>query len=324
MSVKNNILHILESNKGKTVSGQELADMLEVSRTAVWKAINSLKVEGYSIESTPNKGYSLAESSDVLSAEGIRLYLNEEFKSIPITVHKTIGSTNTEAKILAVQNAQHGTTIISEEQTKGRGRFGRDFFSPSDSGIYMSIILKPELNIENSVLITSAAAVVVCNAIEKFTSVSPKIKWVNDIFIDNKKICGILTEAVTNFESGMLDCVVVGIGINVKTKNEDFPMELQNKAGSIFIDDDSFIRNQLTAEIINNVLKISKKLENKDFMPAYKQRSMILRENILYKKNNNWHEGYASDIDDYGGLIVFTADGQKITLNSGEVSIKKK
>ncbi|MDD4046920.1 MAG: biotin--[acetyl-CoA-carboxylase] ligase [Sedimentibacter sp.] len=324
MSVKKNILHILESNKGKTVSGQELADMLEVSRTAVWKAINSLKVEGYSIESTPNKGYSLAESSDVLSAEGIRLYLNEEFKSIPITVHKTIGSTNTEAKILAVQNAQHGTTIISEEQTKGRGRFGRDFFSPSDSGIYMSIILKPELNIENSVLITSAAAVVVCNAIEKFTSVSPKIKWVNDIFIDNKKICGILTEAVTNFESGMLDCVVVGIGINVKTKNEDFPMELQNKAGSIFIDDDSFIRNQLTAEIINNVLKISKKLENKDFMPAYKQRSMILRENILYKKNNNWHEGYASDIDDYGGLIVFTADGQKITLNSGEVSIKKK
>lgn len=324
MSVKNNILHILESNKGKTVSGQELADMLEVSRTAVWKAINSLKVEGYSIESTPNKGYSLAESSDVLSAEGIRLYLNEEFKNIPITVHKTIGSTNTEAKILAVQNAQHGTTIVSEEQTKGRGRFGRDFFSPSDSGIYMSIILKPELNIENSVLITSAAAVVVCNAIEKFTSVSPKIKWVNDIFIDNKKICGILTEAVTNFESGMLDCVVVGIGINVKTKNEDFPMELQNKAGSIFIDDDSFIRNQLTAEIINNVLKISKKLENKDFMPAYKQRSMILRENILYKKNNNWHEGYASDIDDYGGLIVFTADGQKITLNSGEVSIKKK
>ena len=324
MSVKNNILHILESNKSKTVSGQELADMLEVSRTAVWKAINSLKVEGYSIESTPNKGYSLAESSDVLSAEGIRLYLNEEFKNIPITVHKTIGSTNTEAKILAVQNAQHGTTIVSEEQTKGRGRFGRDFFSPSDSGIYMSIILKPELNIGNSVLITSAAAVVVCNAIEKFTSVSPKIKWVNDIFIDNKKICGILTEAVTNFESGMLDCVVVGIGINVKTKNEDFPMELQNKAGSIFIDDDSFIRNQLTAEIINNVLKISKKLENKDFMPAYKQRSMILGEHILYKKDNNWHEGYASDIDDYGGLIVFKKKKKKITLNSGEVSIKKK
>ena len=324
MSVKNEILHILESNKGKTVSGQELADMLDVSRTAVWKAINSLKDEGYSIESTTNKGYSLAESSDMLSAEGIRLYLNEEFKNISLTVYKTIGSTNTEAKLQAVQNAGHGTTIVSEEQTKGRGRFGRDFFSPSDSGIYMSIILKPELNFENSVLITSAAAVVVCNAIEKFTDVSPRIKWVNDIFIDNKKVCGILTEAVTNFESGVLDCVVVGIGINVKTKNEDFPMELQNTAGSIFIDDDGFIRNQLTAEIINNIIKISKNLEDKSFMQEYKQRSMILGEHILYKKDNNWHEGYASDIDDYGGLIVYTADGQKITLNSGEVSIKKK
>ena len=324
MSVKNNILHILESNKGKTLSGQELADMLNVSRTAVWKAINSLKDDGYNIKSTPNKGYSLSESSDMLSAEGIRLYLNEEYKNIPITVYKTIDSTNAKAKLLAVQNAEHGTTIIAEEQTKGRGRFGRDFFSPSDSGIYMSIILKPELNIENSVLITSAAAVVVCNAIEKFTNVSPKIKWVNDIFIGDKKVCGILTEAVTNFESGMLDCVVVGIGINVKTRNEEFPLELQNTAGSIFIDDDSFIRNQLTAEIINNMLRISKKLESKDFMPAYKQRSMILGEHILYKKDNKWHEGYASYIDDYGGLVVYTEDGQKITLNSGEVSIKKK
>ena len=174
MSVKNEILHILESNKGKTVSGQELADMLEVSRTAVWKAINSLKDDGYNIKSTPNKGYSLAESSDVLSAEGIRLYLNEEFKNIPITVYKTIDSTNAKAKLLAVQNAEHGTTIIAEEQTKGRGRFGRDFFSPAESGIYMSIILKAELSIENSVLVTTAAAVAVCQAIEKFTSVYPK------------------------------------------------------------------------------------------------------------------------------------------------------
>lgn len=324
MSVKNNILHILESNKGKTLSGQELADMLNVSRTAVWKAINSLKDDGYNIKSTPNKGYSLSESSDMLSAEGIRLYLNEEFKNIPITVYKTIDSTNAKAKLLAVQNAEHGTTIIAEEQTKGRGRFGRDFFSPAESGIYMSIILKAELNIENSVLVTTAAAVAVCQAIEKFTSVYPKIKWVNDIFIGDKKICGILTEAVTNFESGMMDCVVVGIGINVKTKNEEFPLELQNTAGSIFIDDDNYIRNQLAAEIINNLLKAANNLADKSFMQSYKQRSMVLGENILYKKDNKWHEGYASDIDDYGGLVVYTEDGQKITLNSGEVSIKKK
>ncbi len=324
MSIKNEILHILESNKGRNISGQELADKLTVSRTAVWKAINSLKEEGYLIEAASNKGYSLSTSSDVLSSEGIKLYLDEEFKNILITVYKTIESTNSQAKLLAIQNAQHGTTIIAEEQTNGRGRFGRNFFSPSDSGIYMSIILKPQLNIENSVLITTAAAVAVCEAIEKFASEAPKIKWVNDIFIGDRKVCGILTEAVTNFESGMMDSVVLGIGINVKTKNEDFPIELQNTAGSIFYENNNFIRNQLSAEIINNVLKISKNLEDKSFMSSYKERSMILGKHILYNKNNNWYEGYALDIDDSGGLIIYSADGQKITLNSGEVSIKKK
>lgn len=324
MSIKNEILHILESNRGRNISGQELADMLNVSRTAVWKAINSLKDEGYLIGAATNKGYSLSNTSDLLSSEGIKLYLDEEFKNIPVIVYKTIESTNSEAKLLAVQNAEHGTTIIAEEQTKGRGRFGRDFFSPSDSGIYMSIILKPLLSIENSVLITTAAAVAVCEAIEKFISQAPKIKWVNDIFIGDRKVCGILTEAVTNFESGMMDSVVVGIGINVKTKNEDFPIELQNTAGAIFNNGDNFIRNHLSAEIINNVLNITEHLESKNFMQSYRERSMILGEQILYNKNNNWYEGYASEINDSGELIIYTADGQKIRLNSGEVSIKKK
>lgn len=324
MSIKSEILHILESNKGRNISGQELADALKVSRTAVWKAISSLKVEGHLIESVSNKGYSLLCSSDILSSEGIRLYLNEEFKKIPISIYKTIESTNSEAKLAAVQGAEHGTTIISEEQTKGRGRFGRNFFSPSESGIYMSIILKPKLYIENSVLITTAAAVAVCQAIDKFSTATSKIKWVNDIFMGDKKVCGILTEAVANFESGMMDSVVVGIGINVKTKDEDFPLELQSTAGSIFNSDYSFIRNQLAAEIISNILTMSKNLEDRSFMQIYKQRSMILGEHILYKKDNNWHEGYALDIDDYGGLVIYTGEGQRITLNSGEVSIKKK
>jgi len=324
MSVKNDVLHILESNRGINISGQELADTLKVSRTAVWKAISFLKDEGHIIKSASSTGYSLSSSSDILSSEGIRLYLNEEFKKIPIDVYKTIESTNSEAKLAALQGAGHGTTIVAEEQTKGRGRFGRDFYSPSDSGIYMSIILKPDLNMENSVLVTTAAAVAVCRAIEKFTDDLPMIKWVNDIFIGNRKVCGILTEAVTNFESGVMDSVVVGIGINVKTRKEDFPLELQDTAGAIFNGNDDFIRNQLTAEIINNILAICKSMKSRNFMQIYKQRSIILGENILYKKDNIWHEGYALDIDDCGGLVVYTGEGQKITLNSGEVSIRKK
>ncbi|NLJ57951.1 MAG: biotin--[acetyl-CoA-carboxylase] ligase [Tissierellia bacterium] len=324
MTVKNKVLHILESNKGKYISGQNLADLLLVSRTAIWKAIKSLKDEGYPISSAANKGYILSPDSDLLSSEGIRLHLREEFKTIPISFYKSIESTNSEAKLIAVQQAEHGTVIVAEEQTKGRGRFGRDFFSPADSGIYMSIIIKPELNIENSVLVTTAAAVAVCRAIEKLTYQVAKIKWVNDIFVNDKKVCGILTEAVTNFESGMMDSVIVGIGINVKTKKEVFPVELQTTAGSILSHKDNSIRNQLAAEIINNLLIISKNLEERKFLEEYKERSMILNEHILYSKDNQWHKGYAIDIDEYGGLVIFTADKQKITLNSGEVSIRKK
>ncbi|HHZ01678.1 MAG TPA: biotin--[acetyl-CoA-carboxylase] ligase [Tissierellia bacterium] len=324
MTVKNKVLNILESKKGKYISGQDLADLLMVSRTAVWKAINSLKDEGYPISSVPNKGYILSPDSDILSSEGIRLYLKEEFKNIPITFYKSIESTNSEAKLAAVKKARHGTVIVAEEQTKGRGRFGRNFFSPPESGIYMSIILKPNLKIENSVLITTAAAVAVCQAIEKLTNKEPKIKWVNDIFIDNRKVCGILTEAVTDFESGMMDSVIVGIGVNVKTEKEIFPQELQDTAGSVLNDKDSSLRNPLAGEIINNLLTISEKLEDREFLKEYKERSMILNEHILYKKDNSWHEGYALDIDDYGGLVIFTSEGEQTTLNSGEVSIKKK
>ena len=322
MSVKNEVLHILEQYKGKSISGQDLAEKLGVSRTAVWKSIKSLKDEGYLIDGISNKGYSLSLSSDVLSSEGIKPFLKDEFNEIPITVYKTINSTNTEAKILATSNAKHGTVILSEEQTNGRGRMGRNFYSPAESGIYMSIILKPNLNIADSVLITTATAVAVCLAIDKFTKFESKIKWVNDIFINDKKVCGILTEAVTDVESGTINSVIVGIGLNVKT--ELFPTEIKDIAGSIFnSNDNSFIRNQLAAEIINNVLSMCNKLEDRNFLKIYKERSMIIGEKIRYSKNNQWFEGYAEDIDDFGGLVVFHDDGYKEILHSGEISVRK-
>ena len=324
MSVKNNVLQILELNKGNNISGQELADKLCVSRTAVWKAIKSLKEEGYIINATPNKGYSLSIASDVISSEGIHSFLEKQYTNIPITVYKSLVSTNTQAKIEAMNNAINGTVIVAEEQTNGRGRFGRNFFSPPESGIYMSIILKPKLNIADSVLITTAASVAVCNAINKFTKQEPKIKWVNDIYINNKKVCGILTEAVTDFESGTIESVILGIGINVKTKEKEFPLELQNIAGSILHEDENFLtRNQIAAEVINQVFSICENLENREFLNIYKERSMILGENILYNKNNQWLKGFALDIDKYGGLIILNKNGEKETLHSGEISIKK-
>lgn len=322
MSVKNEIIHILEQYKGQSISGQELAEKLGVSRTAVWKSIKQLKEEGYLISGVSNKGYSLSYSSDMMSAEGIKTHLKKDYMGIPITVYKSIGSTNNEAKMLAMQNAVHGTVVIAEEQTQGRGRLGRNFYSPSESGIYMSIILKPNLNVSDSVLITTASAVAVCMAIEKFTEHEPRIKWVNDIYMDDKKVCGILTEAVTDMESGTINSVVVGIGLNVKTQL--FPDELTKIAGSIFQNtEERYIRNELAAEIINNVLLISENLKSRDFLEFYKKRSMILGEKIRYLKNNQWHEGYAQDIDEQGGLVVYHEDGEKEVLHSGEITVRK-
>ncbi|MPM26211.1 Bifunctional ligase/repressor BirA [bioreactor metagenome] len=323
MSVKTEVLHILERYKGESISGQELAEKLGVSRTAVWKAINSLKEEGYEINGVSNKGYSLSISSDVLSSEGIRPFLNNEYKDIPITVHKTIGSTNTEAKLLTMKNASHGTVVLSEEQTSGRGRMGRSFYSPSSSGIYMSIILKPNLNLSSSVLVTTAAAVGVLKALDKFTDEKSQIKWVNDIYINGKKVCGILTEAVTDFESGTVESLIVGIVLNVKTKMEDFPDELKDKAGSLLLNqNDNSIRSQLAAEIINNILSISENLENKEFLKIYKNRSLILGKQIIYTKNNKVEEACAHDIDEFGRLVILKNDGKIEHLSSGEVSIK--
>lgn len=322
MTVKSEVLHILEKNRGKSVSGQELAEKLEVSRTAVWKSIKSLKEEGYVINGVSNKGYSLSPASDVLSSEGIRLYVKDEFKGISIMTHKTIDSTNREAKLYAMQNAAHGTVIVSEEQTSGRGRMGRTFYSPSQSGIYMSIILKPELSIADSVLITTAAATAVCMAIDKFTELEPKIKWVNDIYINDKKVCGILTEAVTDVESATINSMVVGIGVNVKAAV--FPEELKDTAGSIFSsNEEGCNRNRLAAEIINNILNVCRNLESRDFLRLYRERSMIIGEKIRYLKNNRWFEGYAQDIDEFGGLVVLRDDGYKEILHSGEITVRK-
>ena len=223
MSVKQSVLQALEENRKICISGEQLAKTLNISRSSVWKAIKSLKDEGYCIAATTNKGYRLETGSDVLSYEGMLPWLAPQNKNLTIKVYKTIGSTNQVAKKMAIDGEAQGTVIISEEQTQGRGRMGRSFFSPAKSGIYMSLILRPNVYAHEAVLVTTAASVGVCRAIEKVTDKNPQIKWVNDIFLDDKKICGILTEAVTNFETGLVECVIIGIGLNFRLPEENFP-----------------------------------------------------------------------------------------------------
>ncbi|MEG2781648.1 MAG: biotin--[acetyl-CoA-carboxylase] ligase [Oscillospiraceae bacterium] len=323
MNVKQCTLKVLENHKGQYISGQELAQQLSVSRNSVWKSVKSLREEGYEISAVPNKGYCLANSSDILSSQGIKKHLAEYSDNFDIIVYKTITSTNSVAKELASKGAKEGTVIISEEQTQGRGRLGRNFYSPQKTGIYMSLILRPELNASESLFITTSAAVAVARAIESVSDKDVKIKWVNDVFCNDKKVCGILTEASFGLESGGIEFVVLGIGINVKPPQDGFPSKIEEIATSVFENDISAdIRSELIAEVLKNFLQYYKKLPSKDFISDYKARSLLIGRKISVISGDSAQNATAIDIDDDCKLKVEFDDGTQKLLSSGEVSIR--
>ncbi len=339
MSIKDEVLKELEENRGRSFSGETLAEKLGVSRAAIWKAVKKLREEGYPIESATNKGYMLAEESDLLSEQGICMYLQPEHQNINLKIFKTVDSTNSEGKRLAVSGENENTVIVSNEQTQGRGRLGRNFYSPASDGIYMTFLLKPSFDLSKAVLITTAASVAVTRAIEKVCNVQCKIKWVNDIFIGSKKVCGILTEAISDFETGAVDYMAVGIGVNCHMPKEGYPEDISEIAGGLSGNDDClhFSRNCLTAEIINEFMSIYADIENSDFIEEYKRKSLVLGREINVIKNYRGGQGkdsgkeqdsqdvslaLAIDIDNTGGLVVEYKDGRKETLNTGEISVR--
>ena len=325
MRTKEHILELLEQQRGESISGEQLAGILGISRNAVWKAVKELQKDGYHIVAVTNKGYCLTDKNDIISIPGIKPFLSE--KSQPyadkIQIYKSLESTNKTAKEMAVAGAEHGTVIISDCQTMGRGRYSRKFFSPSGGGLYMSIVLRPDvLHFKNPTSVTAFAAVSVCEAIESISNKTPEIKWVNDIYIDGKKVCGILTEAVTDFESGGLDWVVLGIGINVSIPTEDFPDDLQSLASSIYPDERMpGIRNRLSGEILNRILGAETAPSEAEIFKKYKKRLMMLGKKITVIQNQMEYKATAIDVDSYGHLIVKNETGEIITLSSGEIRI---
>jgi len=256
MSSKKYVLALLESKRNQSISGEYIAEQLNVSRNAIWKAIRELRNDGYKIRAVTNKGYCLCEDNDILSVEGMLPYLSQEKISERIFIYDCLESTNKTAKEMAISEAEHGTVVIADSQTAGKGRYGRSFHSPPNHGLYMSLIIKPnQYRFSTPTLITAFSAVTVCEAIEAISDKRPKIKWVNDIFLNGKKICGISAEAITDFESGNTQWIVVGIGVNYSTLATDFPEELRHIAGSVFgLDTPPTTRNHLAAEILNRFL----------------------------------------------------------------------
>ncbi|MEK4327868.1 biotin--[acetyl-CoA-carboxylase] ligase [Paenibacillus sp. FSL R7-0312] len=324
MTVKEQILSLLDRNKGGYISGEEIAGQLSVTRSAVWKAIKSLQTDGYSIQAVTNKGYSLSPLTDILSAGAISKYLNPQGQKLRLEVYKTIPSTNEAAKILAANGEAEGKVILSEEQTAGRGRNGRPFFSPRGTGIYMSILLRPKLSAAEATLLTTSAAVAVALAIETVSGKDTQIKWVNDVFMDGKKVSGILTEASVSLENGRLDYAVLGIGINVALPADGFPDGLGGIATSVFAKSNHYddLRCRLVAEVLNHFMEFYEHLTDRRFLSGYRQRLMSLGTPVTVMKDNQQREATAIDIDDDCRLKVRYVNGDEEYLSSGEVSIK--
>lgn len=324
MSVKDEVLKQLENNKGTYFSGNELAASLGVSRNAVWKAIKSLEKSGYKISAIPNKGYSLDTENDILSSWSIQQHLKSN--ELNLTVYESVTSTNTVLKELAEQGASHGTVIISQMQTAGKGRMGKKFYSPSKTGIYLSILVKPDIPAAEALFLTTSAAVATAKAIEDVSNKKADIKWVNDIYISDKKVCGILTEAAFNIETGKLDYAIVGIGINICYPQNGFPPEINKIATAVFDKDSDTInkRSILIAHLLDYFMDYYNNFSTKSYVKEYIERSMLIGRDISVINGNDTIPAIAKEIDNACRLKVQFNDGTEKWLSSGEVSIKIK
>jgi len=276
MTVQDHLRILLESNKGVFLSGEEIARRLGVSRNAVWKAVKALQADGYPIRAVTNRGYCLAAESDVLSESGIRRYLTGEAQALSLHVYGAVNSTNLVLRSLANRGAPEGTVVVAAAQTGGRGRKGRSFFSPQGTGVYVSLLLKPKIAPDDATLITTTAAVAVCGALEALSGRPAEIKWVNDVFMDGKKICGILTEGSFDMESGQFEYAVLGTGINIYTPAGGFPEELRAIAGSVLSAPAPDAKNRAIAEYLNRFLPLYRDLGGAETSAEYRRRSFVL------------------------------------------------
>jgi len=242
-------------------------------------------------------------------------------KDLTVEVYETVTSTNTLLKERGHKGAPHGLIIAAESQTAGRGRMGREFFSPEQTGIYFSVLLRPDLSPSDCLLITTCAAVALARVLERISEKKAEIKWVNDIYIDDRKVCGILTEA--SFSQNSIDFAVLGIGINLNTPHNGFPAEIKDKAGSLFKTCKADLRAKLIGEVLNEFFEMYETLEKRAFIKEYQSRSMLDGKAVTVIKHDRCIPATALFIDDQLCLAVRYEDGTVEHLSSGDVSIRK-
>lgn len=319
--MKSEILAALRSAQGH-VSGQELCRQLGVSRTAVWKTINQLKEAGYEIEAVQNRGYRLLSSPDILSQAELESNRHTNWVGKELYFFESTDSTNIRAKDLAEKGSVHGTLVVADEQIQGRGRRGRGWESEKGISIYMSLVLKPDIDPGNASMLTLVAAMAVAEGIEKCTGLECQIKWPNDVVIHGKKVCGILTEMSTQID--YINHIVIGIGINVQ--NEEFPEEIRHIATSLYLESG---QKQNRALIIERVWEAFEHYYNiylktqdmQGLMEEYNQKLVNMGREVRVLDPKEPYEGRAAGINERGELVVETRDGKKYVA-SGEVSVR--
>lgn len=322
MSVKREVLRALAESENEYISGAALAEKLGVSRNSVWKAVKALEEDGYVIDSITGTGYRISEENNRLSAELITAALDTEELGRDIIVMDEVDSTNNRAKELASAGAVHGMVVAADTQSSGRGRMGRSFVSPSGTGLYMSVILRPDFGIDTAQLITSCAACAAAEAVEELCGSQVNIKWVNDLYMNGRKICGILTEASLSLETHSFDYAVVGIGVNVRSVRELFGSELSGTATSV--EDETGLkisRNVLCARILSRLESHLSTIESRSFLSEYRSRELLTGNMITANVGGETVTGKAAAIDDNANLVVELSDGTVRTFGSGEANL---
>lgn len=323
--MKKEILEALKQNKGRFISGEELSIKIGVTRTAIWKHIKQLKEDGYEIDAVSRRGYRLIQEPDTLELNELEIDIQTRLIGRNLIYYPSIDSTNNEAKKEAALGAPEGTVIIAEEQTGGRGRLGRHWVSPRGTGIWMSIILKPELEPAEAAKITQLTAAAVTTALRNVTGCEAGIKWPNDIIINKKKVCGILTEMSAELNS--VNYIIVGIGINVNVDPEEFPHEVRTIATSI---KESIGHEIYRKEIVLEILRIFEELYL-DFLRTRsvaksveicKKYSVTLGNAVRIISKDKIIFGEALDLTEDGELLIRNEAGAIEKIISGEVSVR--
>ena len=309
ISTRQALLQALSAAGGGYISGQQLAETLGVSRAAVHKAAAALTAQGYALEAAPRRGYRLT-GGDPFCAEAVGSY------PAPVYVYDTLESSNRTAKLLALDGAPHGTLVLTSHQSAGRGRLGRRFESPAGKGVYCSVLLRPEMPAASAQAATISAAV----AVKALCGLELAIKWVNDLYYQGKKVCGILTEAGTDLESGRLEWLVVGIGLNLTSTAADWPAELAAKAGSLYPGGPAPVsRAALAGAVARELLALCPGF---DCLDEYRTRCFVPGHWVTVCAENETYAAKALAIDNEGRLVIRRENGREEALRCGEVTTR--